>query len=181
MKISLEERKNIKTVEISGSKMAKTPCDSFVSRKKNTPQLTGSTIKSDGYGYASITGELSYTLMFHSRCADPIQWEVSRNLEASSSQPNGLSTASEVDLIAEDFDFYYVEDNMIDVQQAVIDAILTSLPSQLVKKSEGHEHQTCGKDISTEEVYRSKRRRMKVPSITQKPQPAKFFLVLKGF
>ncbi|SMF47128.1 YceD family protein [Pseudobacteriovorax antillogorgiicola] len=160
MKVSLEDlQASSKTIEIQGDEEWLQPLYKSFVGKPGSQLLTGTIeIKSEGYGYASIEGELNYTpLVPCSRCADPISWPLSRKLEARFKPSDEMATASEVDLIAEDFDYYYVEDNQVDIQQVIIDAIMTSLPSQLVQRSDdGKSCRVCGKDISADEVYRSK-------------------------
>ena len=160
MKVTLEELQNPITVTISGDEdWLNDLYTNFLKSKGSSPKLTGEiTIKLDGYGYASVSGNLSYMPYVPcSRCADPISWPINKSFEARFKPKDEVAEASEVDLVADDFEYYYVENDTLDIQQVIVDTILTTLPSQLILKTEDNKScRACGKDITDSEVYRSK-------------------------
>lgn len=162
MKVTLKELEAApKLIQLNGKEVwLQELYESFLQpQAKDAELLSGSiTVKSDGYGYASVSGELQFTPYVPcSRCADPIKWNISKTLTARFKPRDELADAPDVDLIPDDLDFYYLEDDTINLQQVLIDSILESLPSQLIKKTpNGKSCLICNKDISSHEVYRSK-------------------------
>ena len=133
---------------------------------RDKPLITGALeVKSDGYGYASLKGHLTFSpYVTCSRCADPIQWNLDRDLVARFKPKDDIAEAREVDLVPEDLDFYYIEDGTLDLLQVLIDSIVGWLPSQLVKRSkDGKSCVVCNEDISDTSVYRSKTKEEESP------------------
>ena len=160
MKINLEELQKPKTIELNGNEEWLAELyKSFIRCKKEEPKLTGTLkISLEGYGYAKVEGDLSYLPKVPcSRCADPITWPINKSFVAKFKPKDEMADASDVELIADDLEYYYIENNSLDIQQVIIDTVVTTLPSQLVIKSEdGKSCQICGIDLNNDEVYRTR-------------------------
>lgn len=157
MKVTLEELLSPKTIEIKGDEEWLADLyKSFAKSKKGPAKLTGKLlIQSEGYGYAKVEGEVTYEpIVPCSRCADPINWPIKKEFVSRFKPKDETTEGADIELMPEDLDFYYIEDNSLDIQQLVIDVIMTSLPSQLVVKSDdGKSCRNCGVDLNTSEVY----------------------------
>lgn len=160
MRIKLEDLHKPKSVSVEGHEKWLTDIyASFLKCGGQYPTLKGSFKASLlGYGYAQVEGRVTFQPQVPcSRCAEPITWPIEKSFCAKFKPKDDIADALEVDLVAEDLDYYYIEDDSLDVQQVFIDVVVTSLPAQLVKKTEdGKSCDVCGVSVDNEEVYRSR-------------------------
>ena len=167
MKIKLEDLQNPKTVSVTGDEdWLSEIYQSFLKHKGEYAKLTGTLeVSLQGYGYAKVEGTINYEPKVPcSRCADPIIWPINKTFSAKFKPKDEMAEASEVELIAEDLDYYYIENDSIDIQQILLDTVVTSLPSQLVKKcTKNQECQICGISLKDDEVYRTKSKEEESP------------------
>lgn len=115
-------------------------------------------LKPDGYGRVEVQGHLEFQpFLSCSRCADMVPWQVNQNFTVSfRPEPNVETLEKEVDLQSEDLDIYYFENEAIDLEALLNDLIQTSIPSQVIPKSnDGKNCVVCLETLSDGLIYES--------------------------
>lgn len=118
--------------------------------------LTGSLKVDVGTGgEVNVKGQVEFAPMVAcSRCEKRIAWPLALAVEARFLPERAPETKREVTLTEAELDAYYIEMGAVDIEQVLTDAVLTELPSQLVRADEsGDECLVCHADLTQPLVF----------------------------
>lgn len=159
MKIKRHEIREPITVEVSGTEpwlddiyeMFAVPVGE--AKPLIEARLVVSVVSSD---YVRVKGRVDYRpWLACSRCADMIQWDVNAAVDAIyQPEREGVADKREHSLSRAELDEYYFQNDMIDLEVLINDAIHMEIPEQVVPCDEsGDKCLKCGKDLTSECVY----------------------------
>lgn len=159
MKISITQLQKPKLVEFSGDETWLEPVYSAFYKGRGGKLQGYVKIVAEDYGYAAASGEFSYTPKLDcSRCDKKIDWPLAgpfsvRYKPMEEDQP----VHDGEDLSTSELDVYYLDqDNQIDLEQLMIDLVLSEIPQQVVARSDdGKACKICAADLTSSAVYES--------------------------
>lgn len=127
--------------------------------KPSESRITGNLqIEPPQYEQVAVSGKIFFSPSLDcARCSDPITWPIALDLEAVFRPASEDVHESLVDLQRDALADYFIDEaGNIDIEAFLNDAIMTEVPSQVIRKDpKTQQCMICGKDLGESLVYSS--------------------------